>query len=431
MKKSAKPNQGRSVVLSFVGTGNYQPANYLFPDETVSTSTFFGRALVRYRTSQGQKPDAVIVFGTAGSVWQRIIDNEDTDRLDETAFAPLDPLHQLPTDAQPATRDDAAMQSLLDQAAPTLATCYGVETFYPRVIGMCTDPAEHQALMGMLMDTLEPGDRVTLDITHAFRHLPVLIAFMLTGLRWLRDIEVERIWYGMFPERGSNSLPRAVDLSEAARIEHMGANLATYRHTGVFVQFADSFPAASDAMRKAHLFEATNQPDKGMGAAREVQEALRRSSGGIPPFDAEIKDELIDRLDWHCERTWEGRYLARAERALAFGDYITALVMERESMLATIQRFIDPTADGAGYNADVDQKEIQDWVRDNLSGDERSVYERLRIVRNCVSHGARPPRGPIGKILSDEAKLKRLLRDGIELARNLAEDLRRCDAEST
>lgn len=430
VKKSGKANGRRSVVLSFVGTGNYEPANYLFPDETVSTSTFFGRALVRYRTSQGQKPDAVIVFGTAGSVWQRIIDNEDTDGLDETAFAALEPLLRLPTDAQPAARDDAAMQSLLDQAAPTLATCYGVGTFYPRVIGMCADPAEHQALMGMLMDTLEPGDRVTLDITHAFRHLPVLVAFMLTGLRWLRDIEVERIWYGMFPERGSNSLPRAVDLSEAARIEHMGANLATYRHTGVFVQFADAFPAASDAMRQAHLFEATNQAGRGMGAAQRVQAALRRSASTMSPFDAEITDELIDRLDWPSERTWEGRYLARAERALAFGDYITALVMERESMLATIRRFIDSTADGASHSADIAQEDIQNWVRDNLSDDERSVYETLRKVRNCVSHGERRASGPVGRILSDEAELKRLLRDGLELARNLAEDLRSRDAES-
>ncbi len=436
VKKSGKANGRRSVVLSFVGAGqDYKSADYVFPDGAVWKSTFFGRALVRYRTSQGQKPDAVIVFGTGGSAWQKIIDNEDTDGLDETAFASLEPLLQLPTDAQPAARDDAAMQSLLDQAAPTLATCYGVETFYPRAIGMCADPADHQALMGMLMDTLEPGDRVTLDITHAYRHLPVLVAFMLTGLRWLRDVEVERIWYGgMFSGHGSNSLFRAVDLSEAARIEHMGANLATYRHTGVFVQFADSFPTASDAMRRAHLFEATNQPGRGMSAAQEMQGALRRSASTMSPFDAEIKDELIDRLDWPNERTWEGRYLARAERALKYGDYITAALIEGECIRNTLLRLDDPDFDSTTLDPKEEHERIVRSLNRNLSRDEGDVYRRLRTVRNCVAHGTYPPdylKGEINPILNNEAKLKRLLRDGLELARNLAEDLRRCDAENT
>jgi len=212
----------------------------------------------------------------------------------------------------------------------------------------------------------------------------------------------------------------------------MGANLATYRHTGVFVQFADWFPAASDAMRKAHLFEATNQIARAKNPAQNTQAELRRSSHGMAAYEAGIGHEIIERLNWSRETTLQGRYLGRAERALGYRYYFTATIMSFESIRTTVLRFLYPDGEIAAYHPDREPR-IDGWIDENCSEDELRVYHNLRRVRNCIAHGTRPSgrnSAEITEILEDAANLERLLRDGLELARNLAEDLRRRDAET-
>ncbi len=54
----------------------------------------------------------------------------------------------------------------------------------------------------ILMDALEAGDQVYLDITHSFRSLPLLQTVILNYAKVLKDIRVERIVYGAFETLG-------------------------------------------------------------------------------------------------------------------------------------------------------------------------------------------------------------------------------------
>ncbi len=54
-----------------------------------------------------------------------------------------------------------------------------------------------------VFDCLEPSDQVWLDITHGFRSLPLLATVLIDYARFLKNVKIEKIYYGVFESLGT------------------------------------------------------------------------------------------------------------------------------------------------------------------------------------------------------------------------------------
>ena len=119
-----------------------------------------------------------------------------------------------------------------------------------------------------------PGDRVDLDVTHGFRHLPMLAILAALHLRSVRGAEIGGIWYGAYdPDSGAAPVH---DLAGLLHIADWLQALHTYDKDGDYGAFA---PAARPGRRPAcrgRLLRAHQQPGQG------PREALRLVEPGGP-----------------------------------------------------------------------------------------------------------------------------------------------------
>ena len=75
--------------------------------------------------------------------------------------------------------------------------------------------AEAWELFGAMTDAVPPGSRVIFDITHGLRSLPMLGFLALSYLRVVRNVTVERVYYGALDltPREEGALTPVVDLT--------------------------------------------------------------------------------------------------------------------------------------------------------------------------------------------------------------------------
>jgi CRISPR-associated DxTHG motif protein len=79
----------------------------------------------------------------------------------------------------------------------------------PVIIPFGKDEEEIWEIFDKILNILAIGDRVTFDITHSFRSLPMLVMTVLNYAKVVRNIEIEGIYYGNYEARdvASNRAP--------------------------------------------------------------------------------------------------------------------------------------------------------------------------------------------------------------------------------
>lgn len=179
------------VLISFLGAvsdrRSYWPANYLFPDGKVISSSFIAKALREYHSI-----DRLILIGTAHSMWEEVYreigcngaedafcselfdkclsSNHSTNNLEET--------------------DIRRIEEKLGKGSKVVIIKYGLndnEITY-----------NTQAILG-IEKYLNSGDKVYLDITHSFRSLPIYLMNCLIFLKNVskKQLDLKSISYGM------------------------------------------------------------------------------------------------------------------------------------------------------------------------------------------------------------------------------------------
>ena len=134
-------------LLSFLGTGNYHPVLYTMGGKTFRTE-YVVEALYNFL-----KPDEVVVFVTAEAMEKH---GEELRKRIPVRFVPIE---------VPRRQDDV------------------------------------WKVFEAMVTSVEDGERVALDITHAFRHIPFLSFPALLYLIEMKDVGVEGIYYGAFEAR--------------------------------------------------------------------------------------------------------------------------------------------------------------------------------------------------------------------------------------
>lgn len=367
--------------------GGYRAADYRFPDGSVRTESFSGLALEDWAA-----PDRVVALGTTGSMWHVLL--ELTGRYEDTAdlWDRLDRDH----------RADAVAGDDLAALGAELGAARG-RPWQPRLIPYGADATEQVAILRTLAEEVPEGGRVTLDVTHGLRHLPMLALVSALYLRTLKGADLAGFYYGALDMAAGGEAP-VVSLDGLLAITDWLQALQTFDKDGDYGVFyplyrTEGVPGgAASLLRDAAFHERTTNTEQGYRALRAFHEqapALDTPIGGL------FADALTERLRWH-----EGESRAERERALAYrywsnGDYLRAVIFALEAYVSSL-------TERRGW----DVHDYQD--REEARNRKKSRnFQRLKSLRNSMAHGTESEDGEVRDALQSRAKLERFLQPTI------------------
>ena len=161
----------RNVFISFLGTNDYLPCNYMFKGfDPVQNVRFVQEACIARWCEQWSADDRIFICVTEESCVKNWLDSGHKDR-----------------------EGNAQIQQGLKTRLETLQLAAPIEKV---MIPAGRSEEEIWAIFEQVFGLLDEGDNLALDITHAFRSLPMLAMVILSYAKVMRRISVRAISYG-------------------------------------------------------------------------------------------------------------------------------------------------------------------------------------------------------------------------------------------
>lgn len=356
-----------TTLISLLGKGKndpvtgYKTARYRFDDGSVHEEPFFGLALARYI-----QPQRLIVAGTAGSMWDVLLQQQAAE--DETVLQLMEAVEQ-----------EAVTQALLSNCEPHLSLHLGVPVTC-LLIPYARNEEEQASILLNLADVLSAREPVVIDVTHGFRHLPMLALVAARYLSRVRQVKIEELYYGALEMTAQNETP-VLRLGSLLQMLDWVESLATYEKDGDYGVFApllerDGMPHEKAALlQKAAFFERTGNPVRAAETLRSVFEAISQHMGALGGL---FRDSLTQRVSWFRKNGRSAWEQSLSDAYLERGDYLRAATYLYESVItrATVDSGSDP-------NNFADRRAAYEPFRNESSRD-------LEFLRNSMAHGIRP-----------------------------------------
>ena len=353
-----------TTLISFLGKNRrdpatgYQRATYQFDNGQTVQTAFFGSALM-----QQLCPDRTLLLGTAGSMW---------DALDIDTDAP-----EWPGLIEATERSDVD-QALLDRVSVRArASMAGAELV---LMPYARSEAEQMALLADLAARVNKGEQVVLDITHGFRHLPLLALVAARYLGHVRGAVVSGIYYGALEMTSASGITPVLKLDGLLRMLDWIEAFAAHDASGNYAAFApllvhDGLNPASAALlqRAAHLERVTNASE-----AREIITPMLGEIGQLGGATRLFAHQLMQRLDWARKPSRETRELALHEAYLARSDFLRATIYLQESMISGA---CDQLRVGSSSGSHAHRENMRQVLKEN------QAFRALSDIRNMLAHG--------------------------------------------
>ncbi|HID08340.1 MAG TPA: TIGR02221 family CRISPR-associated protein [Armatimonadetes bacterium] len=412
--------------LASEGEGKYVKTTYCFTAEDGSTryeeASFFGVALWRYLNATGRQVDRWLIMGTGQSMWDALTTEMLTGK-DESTF--YDQHMDLWAEVEQSARAGDINDALLHEWEDALKPFVQPTELSLRIVGAGDTIQSQLRIWEALVEVTEFGDDkvdIILDITHAFRHQPVIAAFMVTLLRWLRNVSNVELYYGAFEMACGGAECPVLHLKLVNELLQATEALATLRYTGSFMQLARVL-RLNNEMRElidsiAFREETNQQPRTDAERCLKQLHKLRSEEGN--PIRRMLMDKLIEPLKWVHEETLAQRMAHRAEDAKRHGHYLKAIVLLYEALLvAACQMF--KTGDPLTYDA---RQSAEERLNEHLIGTDKQTFKDIKDLRNTVAHGTVTQSEAVREALRSARKFRELFDDGMQLLKCLLERLK-------
>lgn len=382
-----------TTLISFLGKGRldarrtgYQETTYRFSADFARSVAWFGLFLAEHL-----KPQRLILVGTSGSMWDVFFERQGND--DDEVLRLME-----------ATESETVTQDLLELPQQRLGRQLGIPVVC-LLIPYARDTAEQVRILHDLAAVVPPGEKLCLDLTHGFRHLPMLALVAARYLERVVGVEVEELFYGAYDMRNSAGETPVLRLRGLLTMLDWVDALATYDKDGDYGVFAPLLTAdgmaASGAERlaQAAYFERTSNPVSAQKVLHEVFSAVDEHPGQLGALFRETLKERIgwfrgaQREDW--ERSLAAAYLDRR-------DYLRAATFLYEA-------FITGACKQLGL-ADPDRFGNRKHAYKAASKTTPALVQ-LVDLRNALAHGVRPHTAESEQVLADEGYLRRRLQE--------------------
>jgi CRISPR-associated Csx2 family protein len=356
----------------FKGAGGYRTATYRFDDGNTYTTAYFGLALLKQLAATGAPVDHLVILGTAASIWDALL-------LEEMGDGEL--WTELSTQVEAGTVDDAILERVAGDVTTGLIAAGLTRRVSPRVIPYGRDNREQIAVLQKTADLVEQGDRVSMDISHGFRTLPMLGLMSALFLKSIKQVHIMGVYYGALEMTGAATTP-VVRLDGLLRVADWLTAISAFRASGDYGLFApliDDQDDVATSLRQAGFFEKTlniGQARKQLKNAACHFSALAKCD---PVFEL-FSEELYSFTEWAGANLFAQRQLAAAHNALATGDYLRSAALTVE---AYVSHHLPQGADPADYSA-------REHAKTFLA--HSPAYQELKDLRNALAHGTRANR---------------------------------------
>jgi CRISPR-associated Csx2 family protein len=388
-----------TTLITFLGRvpkseqGTYRKTRYDFGDgKPQDEVAFFGWALAKRL-----QPQRLVILGTSGSMWDHLFEGDlalgDAQEAERLALIE-------------AVANKTVTQDQLDALAPLLAQQLGMAITL-RIIPYCRNDDEQMQLLTLMAETVQPRDTVHLDVTHGFRHLPMLALLAALYLQHARAARVAGIWYGAFdPDTGYAPVH---DLSGLLKLAEGLQALAAFDFSGDYRAFAPTLARAghselANKLNAAGYYENILNVSAATGKLRELMPNL---AGLAARKDATalLTPLIQERMGWLQEDRQYEKQLALARHAFERGDYLRTVLYAYEAVITRLcqQARIDITDFDGREEA---RKAYEGRVRHIPEGER---YRLLKDLRNQVAHGTRGNRGEVQQALLNEPRMRETL----------------------
>lgn len=376
------------TLISFLGKGRlddrrtgYQETTYRFSADFARSVAWFGLALAEHL-----KPQRLILVGTSGSMWDAFFERQGND--DEDILRLME-----------ATEREAVTHDLLDLPRQRLAEQLGIAVDC-LLIPYARDTAEQVQILHHLAAVVSRGERLCLDLTHGFRHLPMLALVAARYLERVAGVEIEELYYGAWDMRNGAGETPVLRLRGLLTMLDWVDALATYDKDGDYGVFASLLAAdgmaagSAEGLAQAAYFERTSNPVSAQKVLDEVFSAVDEHPGQLGALFRETLKERISwfrgaqREDW--ERSLAAAYLERR-------DYLRAATFLYEAFITRAckqQGLADPDGFGNRKHAYKAASKTTPPLR------------QLVDLRNSLAHGVRPHTAESEWTLADEDRLR-------------------------
>jgi CRISPR-associated DxTHG motif protein len=316
---------------------------------------------------------------------------------------------------------EAKVKILATEAAKRSGTGVYIRKHHPELelveIPEGKTEAEAWALFEKIADpeVLPPGERVIFDITHGLRSLPMLGFLALSYLRVVRDIKVEKVYYGaldLTPREGDKPLTPVVDLTPLVNLLDWAQAANRFKDTGDASLFsplireksaaslnsvADKLRGLSGALASNRTIEAAEQARELLNKLEESRqtqilarhrpflEVVERIEEAVRPLQSG-NEARLDLLAHHAQIQW---YLQRGHYVQAVGlarEWLVSVVTWHQTGEIQLGRGKRSAAEDAlGEHAKSPQK-----AESHLQ-EAAALWDKLSTLRNDLSHfGMRP-----------------------------------------
>ncbi len=383
-----------STLITFLGRvpkaeNGYRKTCYDFGDEgDIEALSFFGWALQRRL-----HPRRMVILGTAGSMWDHLFEGDLNlgGRFEKERLALVD-----------AVEGKRVSQSMLDDLAEPLSHHLGCEAS-PRVIPYCRDTAEQAEVLRILADEVGRGDRIDLDVTHGFRHLPMLGLLAALHLRRVRDARIRDIWYGAFdPDTEQAPVTRLGGLLDIA--DWLDA-LSAYERGGDYGVFADLIGGEiGGLLAEASFLEGVARVGQARSRLRKALELL--AGADDDPALNLFRDELERRIGWARGDNYYLRQRELAREYLKNKRYRDAVLTGWEAFTTRLLQ-----EDGGRFDPDnhAHRERARNAFRNRRKSERYPAFDSLNRLRNAVAHGSQPKGDEVLRALSSRREMEQLL----------------------
>ncbi len=377
-----------TTLVSFLGKGQdsrgYRNANYQFDDgEIVQAQKYIGTAL-----ANKFKPTKIIFLGTSGSMWDVFLETA-SEELEDRWLSIVE-----------AVQTQSVSKEMLSPFERFLSQSYGVEV-HCVLIPFAKNTQEQIEILSVLSNCLQDKEQVVLDVTHGFRHLPMLALVVARYLKKIKQIDVKNIYYGAL-EMTENGYTPVLNLDGMLSMLDWVDAIGTYDKDGDYSVFAPLLineglsENDSNLLKEASFFERNNNSSQ---ANQKLSSIFSKIEGIKTPIFDLFKPQLVQRLNWFKKGNRGKQEQRLAYEYLARKDYLRAVIFAQEGMISA------KTFDEKGKVNDYTDRENS---RNLLK--ESDEFRFLSNIRNSLVHGlGKDAKKDLKRILSQESTMKQSL----------------------
>lgn len=405
-------HDSKLTLISLIGKGRlrknekgYEKADYFFEktQEMISTS-FFGSALYKTLITQCYEIDKWLIFGTKQSNWSDLIN-----AVDEKYHNKLLDIYVNVYDEE----GNGISGELLGEWEKALR-------YYMQGIRLIiVDPLDYEVYINhMLKEISDEKTKIVLDITHAFRHMPVIIAFSLMVLKYIKNISNIIVYYGALDMKRfmNNDYVPVLKIDFINTLVSYVENLATFNNSAYFVDLLDLL-GISETGQTYFWLEMNRQPKSQLIEITQKLSDISMEEG----YTANIAGYINRELQPLIGATLDRRMVERAKFFFNKKQYLKALILLYEALILEIGR-----KHGFSNSLDYSQrKKIRKYIDENKKNsriifktkEQRKIYEDLEYTRNAAVHGS-ACRGTQDNV-EHLQNFERLFNQGLELYENI------------